>query len=157
MCRSTPRLAGRRKTVPARIDWREQVSTTTWPTRTASRKPICSCIASIGRLGRSRSYYDHGSRDGDRLSLPKTPKALKSLEFCDNGIRADEIEGLFAQLSVCKPNGLGASLNQDLKEIPANAIRTQLSRPHPRLEGSHRRRGPWLQQRVVLRLPDALQ
>ena len=33
----------------------ERLSTTTWPTRTASRKPICSCIASIGRLGRSKS------------------------------------------------------------------------------------------------------
>ena len=65
MCRSTLRLAGLRKTVLARTAWLEQVSTTTWPTRTASRKHICSCIASIARLGRSKWCYDRGSRNGN--------------------------------------------------------------------------------------------
>src|SRR5215467_9794670 len=66
MCRLTPRLAGRRKTAPAPTGWRGQPSTTTWPTRTTSRKPICSCTTSIGRLGRLKSCYDRGSRNGDR-------------------------------------------------------------------------------------------
>ena len=59
-------LAGRRKTAPAPTGGREQPSTTTWPTRTTSRKPICSCTTSIGRLGRLKSCYDRGSRIGDR-------------------------------------------------------------------------------------------
>ena len=29
-------------------------------------KPICSCTASIGRLGRLKSSYDRGSRSGDQ-------------------------------------------------------------------------------------------
>src|ERR1700730_14415703 len=66
MCRSTPQLAGRRKTAPAPTAWREQPSTTTWPTRTTSRKPICSCTTSIGQLGRLKSCCDRGSRSGDR-------------------------------------------------------------------------------------------
>src|SRR5712675_940337 len=66
MCRLTPQLAGRRKTAPAPTGGREQPSTTTWPTRTTSRKPICSCTTSIGRLGRLKSCYDRGSRIGDR-------------------------------------------------------------------------------------------
>src|SRR6267142_1510135 len=66
MCRLTPQLAGRRKTAPAPTGGREQPSTTTWPTRTTSRKPICSCTTSIGRLGRLKSSYDRGSRSGDR-------------------------------------------------------------------------------------------
>src|SRR5436190_1396043 len=65
MCGSTLRSAGRRKTVPARTGWREQRSTTTWPTRTTSQKRICSCIASIGRRGHSKSCCDRGSRGGD--------------------------------------------------------------------------------------------
>src|SRR6516225_7865270 len=66
MCRLTPQLAGRRKTAPAPTGGREQPSTTTWPTRTTSRKPISSCTTSIGRLGRLKSCYDRGSRSGDR-------------------------------------------------------------------------------------------
>src|SRR5215470_11541218 len=66
MCRLTPQLAGRRKTAPAPTGGREQPSTTTWPTRTTSRKLICSCTANIGRLGRLKSCYDRGSRSGDR-------------------------------------------------------------------------------------------
>src|SRR5882757_7885807 len=66
MCRLTPQLAGRRKTAPAPTGGQEQRSTTTWPTRTTSRKPICSCTTSIGRLGRLKSSYDRGSRSGDR-------------------------------------------------------------------------------------------
>src|SRR5712691_537256 len=65
MCRSMPRLAGRRKTAAARTGWRERPSTTIWPTPTASPKPTCSCIASIGRPGRSKSSCGRGSRDGD--------------------------------------------------------------------------------------------
>ena len=46
-------------------------STTTWPTPTASPRPICSCIASTGRPGRSKSRCGHGSRMvGGNLSLP---------------------------------------------------------------------------------------
>ena len=58
-----------RKTVPARTDERERPPTTIWLTRTASRRPICSCIASIGRPGRSKSCYDRGPRNGDAASL----------------------------------------------------------------------------------------
>src|SRR5580704_9628626 len=65
MCQSTPRSAGRRKMAPARTDGPERPSTTTWPTLTASRRPICSCIASIGRPGLSKSRYGRGPRDGD--------------------------------------------------------------------------------------------
>src|SRR5215469_9938350 len=66
MYRLTLQLAGRRKTVLAPTGWQEQRSTTTWPTRTTSRKPICSCTISIGRLGRLKSCYDRGSKSGDR-------------------------------------------------------------------------------------------
>src|SRR6516162_5553226 len=69
MYRLTLQLAGRRKTVLAPTGWQEQPSTTTWPTRTTSRKPICSCTTSIGRLGRLKSCYDRGSRSGDRHEL----------------------------------------------------------------------------------------
>ena len=65
MYRLTLQLAGRRKTVLAPIGGQEQRSTTTWPTRTTSRKPICSCTTSIGRRGRLKSCYDRGSRSGD--------------------------------------------------------------------------------------------
>src|SRR6516162_4649011 len=66
MYRLTLQLAGRRKTVLAPTGAQEQRSTTTWPTRTTSRKPICSCTTSIGRRGRLKSCYDRGSRSGDR-------------------------------------------------------------------------------------------
>jgi len=59
------RSVGLRKTVPARTVGRVRRSTTTWLTRTASRKPICSCTASIGRLGRSKSCCGRGWRNGD--------------------------------------------------------------------------------------------
>src|SRR6478735_6222478 len=65
MYRSTPRSAGRRKTAAARTDGRERPSTTTWPIQTASRRPTCSCIASIGRPGRSKWHCGHGPRNGD--------------------------------------------------------------------------------------------
>ena len=42
-------IGGLRKTVPARTAGQDQPLTTTWLTLTASRRPICSCIASIGR------------------------------------------------------------------------------------------------------------
>ncbi len=74
--RSTPRSASLRTTAPARTDGRGRLSTTTWPTRTVSPKPICSCIGSTGRLGRSRSCCGHGSRSGDRASpARRTPHA----------------------------------------------------------------------------------
>jgi NAD(P)-dependent dehydrogenase (short-subunit alcohol dehydrogenase family) len=50
---------------PALTDAPEQRSTTIWPIRTASRRLSCSCTASIGRRGRSRSCCDRGSRNGD--------------------------------------------------------------------------------------------
>src|SRR5437764_9622412 len=67
MCRLTPRSAGRRRTAAERTGWRERPSRITWPTRTASQRPICSCIASIGRPGHSKSCCDRGSRNGDRV------------------------------------------------------------------------------------------
>jgi len=42
-----------------RIDWPEKCRRH-MPIELASRKPICSCIASIVQPGRSRWYYDHG-------------------------------------------------------------------------------------------------
>src|SRR6266853_1839511 len=89
MCRSTPRSAGRRKTAPARTDGPERPSTTTWPTLTASRRPICSYIASIGRPGRSKSRYGRGPRDGDRRS-PRSSPSL-SLER-ENSMKAFIVE-----------------------------------------------------------------
>src|SRR5262249_18536966 len=65
MCRSMPRSDGRRKTARVRTDWQGRASTTTWPTRTTSRKPTCSCTGSTGRRGRSKSCCDRGSRNGD--------------------------------------------------------------------------------------------
>src|SRR5712664_161359 len=82
MWRSTPRLAGRNKTAPARTGGPERPSTTTWPTLTASRRPICSCIASIGRPGRSKSRCGRGPRDGDRRSPRSSPPS--SLERGNN-------------------------------------------------------------------------
>src|ERR1700756_3791218 len=78
MCRLTPQLAGRRKTAPAPTGGQEQRSTTTWPIRTTSRKPTCSCTISIGRLGRLKSCYGHGSRSGDlHLSLSPDDDAFR--------------------------------------------------------------------------------
>src|SRR5689334_18433520 len=81
MCRLTPQSAGRRRTAPAPTGGRERVSTTTWPTRTTSRKPICNCTASIGPLGRLKSCCDRGSRGGDRrlrcsLHAPTHPSSI---------------------------------------------------------------------------------
>jgi NAD(P)-dependent dehydrogenase (short-subunit alcohol dehydrogenase family) len=45
-------------------------ATTIWPTRPASRRLICSCIASIDRPGRSKSCYDRGSRNGEPIARP---------------------------------------------------------------------------------------
>src|SRR5262245_1022063 len=65
-----PRSAGRRTTAHARTDWRGRPWTTTWPTPTTLRKPISSCIASIGRRGRSKSCCARGSRNGDAAGAP---------------------------------------------------------------------------------------
>src|SRR6478735_3303691 len=81
MCRSTPRSAGHRRTAPARTDWREWPPMTTWPTRTASRKPICSSIASIGPRGHSKSCCDRGWRNGDRLPVDPVGGVLAPRPF----------------------------------------------------------------------------
>ena len=46
---------------------------TTWPIRTASRRPICSCTASIAQPGRSRSCCGPGSKNGDARARGQTP------------------------------------------------------------------------------------
>src|SRR3974390_1445935 len=66
MCRSTPPLAGLRKTVPVHTGGQERWSTTTWLTRPISRTPICTCIASIGRHGRLKWCSGRGSKDGEQ-------------------------------------------------------------------------------------------
>ena len=66
----------------------ERLSTTTWPTRTASRKPICSCIASIGRLGRSKSCTTVGREmvTGARAGpLPRRCVTVEPLPVRQNG------------------------------------------------------------------------
>src|SRR5215831_20339255 len=102
MCRSTLQLAGRRKTAPAPTGGREQPSTTTWPTRTTSRKLICSCTTSIGRLGRLKSCYDRGSRSGDRhLSFSPDDDAFR--QEVRVFIRDNYLGGVFkeCQISCC--------------------------------------------------------
>src|SRR5260370_35027749 len=89
MCRSTPRSAGRRKPAPAGTDGPVRPSTTTWQTLTASRRPICSYIASIGRPGRSKSRYGRGPRDGDRHSPRSSPSSSLKRE---NSMKAFIVE-----------------------------------------------------------------
>src|SRR5262245_1546499 len=85
-----PRSAGHRRTVPARTDSLEWPSMTTWPTRTASRKPICSCTASIGPHGRSKSCCDRGSRNGDGSTVDPVRGALVPRPFRQAVIDVDD-------------------------------------------------------------------
>src|SRR5882757_618259 len=109
MCRLTPQLAGRRKTAPAPTGWREQPSTTTWPTQTTSRKLICSCTTSIGRLGRLKSCYDRGSRSGDR-----------HLSFSPN----DDVFRQEVRVFICDHYALG-----DARPQPPFSLSTDRGRP----------------------------
>ena len=58
-------IGWRRRTARGRTAGPERPSTTTWPTPTALPRPICSCIASTARPGRSKSRCGRGPRSGD--------------------------------------------------------------------------------------------
>ena len=68
---STQRLAGHKRTVRGRTDLPERALTIIWPIRTTSPRLTCSYIVNIGRLGRSKSCFGHGSRSGDRTQQLK--------------------------------------------------------------------------------------
>src|SRR6476659_6800582 len=82
---STLRLGGHKRTAHARTGLPETALTIIWPIQTRSPKRICSYIANIDRLGRSKSSFGHGSRSGDRT------KRLKAFHLDRDWLHADQI------------------------------------------------------------------